>query len=365
MLALRVAAAGRAVALASVLLGAALPAAGCRAPDAGLPPEVAVEVPADGEVVVLVETPRYLTGPLLRMFSDQTGITVRATYREEAPDGFMDKVRAEAAAGRADLFIGNGSLEAVGLARADLLTAFRPAGARPVPPQYRDRLFRWIGFAADPRVILFNHDLIERAAAPQSLDDLVRGPWAGKGAIARPVAGASAFQAAALFARWGDERGLEFYRQVAAAGNRLVETDGEVRRLVTEGEVPWGVANLDQGICAKRQAEPITIFFPDRMAYGAVVVPHVVALLRGAPNAAQARGLLGYLFATEVAWAVGKNDCALISLLPVAAMGIEKPEWVPFLGALNVLLVDNDQAFDARARHAAFLSGLGAMPSAP
>jgi len=352
-------------ATALLLLGAALLPGGCTDREAGLPPEEAVEVPGDGEVVVYVDTPRYLTGPILKMFSEQTGVTVKPVYREEAPDGFLDRVRAEAEAGRADLYLGNGTLGAVGLARAGLLEPFRPAGARPVPPQYRDRAFLWTGYAVNPRVIVFNHDLIEKSQAPQSLDELIHGPWAGKGAMARPTAGPSAFQAAALLARWGDERGVDFYRRVAEAGNRLVEGDGEVRRLVTAGDVPWGVLNLDQGICAKRQADPLTIFFPDRMAYGAVVVPHVVALLRGAPHPAQARGLYAYLFATEVAWAVGQNDCAMMSLLPIAAMGIQKPDWVPLLGALNVLLVDNEVAFDAFARQRDFLSGLGVPPSVP
>jgi iron(III) transport system substrate-binding protein len=351
---------------APLLLAIALACAGCGAGGPGgpaLPPEESVEVPGSGEVVVFVETPRYLAGPLLKMFSDQTGITVHPVYREADPEGFFEKVRTEAAAGRADLFLGTGTLEVVSLARAGLAMPFRPAGARPVPSQYRDRDFRWTGYAVNPRVIVFNQDRIDRKEAPQSLDDLISGPWAGKAAVARPTGGPAAFQAAALISRWGDERGLGFYRKIAEAGNRLVETDGEVRRLVTAGEVPWGVVNLDQGICAKRQAEPITIFFPDRMGYGAVVVPEVVALLKDAPHLAQARGLYAYLFATEVAWAVGQNDCALMSLLPIAAMGIKKPDWVPLLGALNVLTLDNDAVYDTWMRHQSFLATLGAPPS--
>jgi len=320
-------------------------------------------VPAGGEVVVWVEAPRYLAAPVLTMFAAQTGVIVRATYREDSPDRFLDRVRDEAAAGRADLFWGASSLPAVGLARAGLAVPFRPSGARPIPSQYHDRLFRWIGFAVDPRVIIFNHDIVNRDEAPLSVDDLTGGPWAGKAAVARAAEGPAAFQAAALFARRGDESGRRFYEAIAGAGNRVVATDGEVRRLVVAGEVPWGIVDLDQAICAKRQAEPISIYFPDRVGPGAVIVPHTAVLLRGAPHPDQARGLFAYMFATETAWQVGQNDCALMSLLPVVAMGIPKPEWVPLLGAVNVMPVDNEAVYDAWVRNAAFLAAWGAPPS--
>jgi iron(III) transport system substrate-binding protein len=293
------------------------------------------------------------------MFSDQSGIKVQATYREETGEGFLDKVREEAAAGRADLFWGASSLSAVGLARAGLATPFRPVGARPIPSQYHDPGFRWIGFAANPRVIIYNQDQVSREDAPQSIESLVDGRWAGKGAMARIGEGPSAFAAAALFARWGDERARTFFEKVLAAGNRIAAGEDEVRQDVAAGRAAWGVVDLDQAICAKRQAEPVNIFFPDRIGMGAVVTPHTAVLLRGAPNPAQARGLFGYLFATETAWEIGQNDCAMLSLLPVVALGVPKPEWVPVLGALNILSVDNEQVFDAWTRNSGYLSSWG------
>jgi len=337
----------------------------CGGPGPSIPPEETVTVPAGGEVVVWVEAPRYLAAPVLSMFSEQTGIVVKATYREDAPDRFLERVRTEAGAGKADLFWASSSLSAVGLARADLAVPFRPSGARPIPSQYHDRQFRWIGFAVDPRVIIFNNTMVNRDEAPQSMDDLTEGRWAGKAAVARAAEGPAAFQAAAIMARRGDESGRRFYEAITGAGNRVVATDGDVRRLVVAGEVAWGIVNLDQAICAKRQADPVGIFFPDRVGPGAVLVPHTVTLLRGAPNPAQARGLFGYLFATETAWQVGQNDCAMMSLLPVVAMGIPKPDWVPVLGAVNIMSIDNEAVYDAWVRNASFLAAWGGAPSEP
>ena len=337
--------------------------AACGAPGPLIPAEESVTVPAGGEVVVWVEAPRYLAAPVLTMFSEQTGIVVKATYRETAPERFLERVRDEAEAGKADFFWGSSALSAVGLARANLAVPFRPSGARPIPSQYYDRQFRWIGFAVNPRVIIYNNDIVDRVEAPQSVDELTEGRWAGKAAVARAAEGPAAFQAAAILARRGDESGRRFYEMIVASGNRVVATDGDVRRLVVAGEVAWGIVNLDQAICAKREADPVNISFPDRIGAGAVLVPHTATLLRGGPNPAQARGLLAYLFTKESAWQVGMNECALMSLLPVAAMGIPKPEWVPVLGAVNIMPIDNEAVYDAWVRNAAFLATWGAAPS--
>jgi iron(III) transport system substrate-binding protein len=343
------------------LTGLVLLGCGPRAPEA--PPEEAVKVPGSGTVVVYVEAPRYLAGPVLKTFSDQSGITVEAHYREQEGPAFFETLKSEATAGKADVFWGVSPLSAVALTRAGLTVPFRPAGARPVPGQYRDAGYRWIGFVANPRIIVFNQNQVTRENAPQSLDDLTTGRWAGKAVLPRIAEGPAAFQAAALFARRGEDRAREFFDRIRATGNRIVDSEAEVRRLVAAGESDWGVMGLDQAICAKRQADPLHIFFPDRMGLGAVAVPHVEAVLRGAPHPDQAKGLAGYLFSTEAAWQFGQNDCALLSLLPIVEMGIPKPDWVPLLGGVNILPVDNDLAYDAFVKNASYFASWGAPPA--
>ena len=73
------------------------------------------------------------------------------------------------------------------------------------------------------------------------------------------------------------------------------------------------------------------------------------------PHPAQAKGLFGYLFATESAWLVGQNDCALISLL----QDIPRPEWVPALGSLNVARIDPEAAWRIFRSNTGYLSAWG------
>src|SRR5262245_28568993 len=164
------------------------------------PPEETVKVPGQGTVVVYVEAPRRIAGPVLKTFSEQTGIEVAATYRENLGERFLPTLKSRAEQGEVDLFWGETPLSAFGIVEAGLAVPFRPAGARPVPEQYRDREFRWIGFAVNPRVIIYNSNRLTREQAPTQTTDLSRPPWAGKGALSRLSSGPSAYHAAAILA---------------------------------------------------------------------------------------------------------------------------------------------------------------------
>lgn len=342
-----------------IALGVLLWGCGPMAPE--LPPEEVVTVPGEGTVVVYVEAARSIAGPVLRTFEEQTGIMVTATYRESLGDRFLPVLKEEAAKGKVDFFWGATPLSALDLAGDGLAVPFRPAGARPVPAQYRDRQFRFIGFAANPRVFIYNSDRLKQEDAPAETSDLVRAPWAGHGAMPRIASGGSAFHAAALFALWGPAHARSFFEALRSGGTRIVEDDRAVRRLVASGEALWGMVGLDEAICAKREAEPINILFPDRMGMGTVVPPQVAVLLRGAPHPAQARGLFGYLFATEGAWLLGQNDCPLITFVP----GVPKPDWIPALASFNVALLDPEAAARAYLEHGKYLASWGAAGGAP
>lgn len=339
--------------LAPVAWAAALCACGGSA--SNLPPEEVVKVPGQGKVVVYVEPSRRIAGPVLKTFQEQTGIEVQATYRETLGDRFLPVLKEQAGRGAVDLFWGESPLSAYEIVEAGLAVPFRPAGSRPVPGQYRDREFRWVGFAVNPRVIIYNSTRLKKEEAPTETSDLTRPPWAGKGAMPRIARGPAAFQAAALFTIWGEKRAREFFEALRQDGTRIVDDDRAVRQLVASGGAEWGMIGLDQAICAKREAEPVNILFPDRLGLGAIVPPHLALLLHDPPDGAQAKGLFGYLFATESAWALGQNDCALVTLLP----DVPRPDWVPAAGAFNIAQVDPEVAWKTYQEHAAYFTSWG------
>ena len=328
--------------LASILLS------GCVFERTPLPPEESVVVPAEGTVVIYVEVPRRTAAPILSTFTHQSKVEVEAIYRENLGEDFIPQLKREAAAGRVDLFWGASPLSAMELVDSGLVQPFRPAGARPVPFQYRDPQFRWVGFAVNPRVILYNTDRVEREDAPRSIWDMARPPWGGRGAYPSIAWGAAAFHAATVTSIWGEERARAFFEEVRTNGTLLVKDDAAVRQAVSSGQVEWGVLAMDEAVCANRDGEPVHIFFPDRFNLGAIVTPQVAVLLRDAPNPAQAKGAFAYLFSTEAAWQMGQFDCALITLIP----NIPRPDWVPSLAVFNVTQLDNAAVFEAYRSHA-------------
>src|SRR3989454_11170297 len=106
---------------------------------AGLPPEEVVKVPGQGTVVVYVEAPRRIAGPVLKTFEEQTGIEVNATYRENLGDQFLSTLKSQAERGAVDVFWGETPLSAYEIVDAGLAAPFRPAGARPGAGAYPDR----------------------------------------------------------------------------------------------------------------------------------------------------------------------------------------------------------------------------------
>jgi iron(III) transport system substrate-binding protein len=316
-------------------------------------------------VVVYVDAPRRIAGPLLKTFEEQSGITVQPRYRQQLGEEFEATLLSEAAAGRVDLVWAESPVGVCGLLEAGLAQPFRPLGARPVLRLYRDQDYRWIGFAANPRVILYNSDLVERGRAPASIHDMVRGEWAGKGVLPRPHRGGAAYQAASLYAVWGAERAREFFDRVLRNGTRIVEDDAAARRLIASGGAAWGFVGLDEAICAKREAEPVQIVYPDRVSSpGTAMPPQLAMLVRSAPNPDQAKGLFGWMFTPEAGFVFGTHDCAMIALIPDAP----KHEWVPALSTFNILPVDGGAVCKAWGEQAAYLEAWGrgaAQPAAP
>src|SRR5215831_5517527 len=147
---------------------------GCGASGPPIPEEEVVKVPGGGKVIVFVDAPRYLAGPILKMFTSQSGVTVEATYREEVDD-FDRKFEQAIASRSADVLWAASPLPAIALERADRLIPFRPAGARPIPGQYHERAYRWIGFAANPRVIVTHDTGTVPERAPAAIEDLTEG----------------------------------------------------------------------------------------------------------------------------------------------------------------------------------------------
>ncbi len=259
---------------------------------------------------------------------------------------------AERANPQADVFWSNDPVRPIVLQRKGVLTAYRSPNRERIPPQYRDAEGYWTGFSARARVIVYHRQLVTSGAAPHSVLDLTAPAWKGQVAFANPLFGTSTMHAAALFTIWGEGRAKAFFEQMKQNGVRVATSNGEVRDLVAAGEVAWGFTDTDDAHVAVTEQKPVEVVYPDQDGSGTLIMPNMVAMLKGGPHPGPAKQLIDYLLSAEVEEQLAASPAAQMPLGP----GVKTPEWVPALGSLKGMDVDYPKIAETLEQIQPFLS---------
>ncbi|MCC5785358.1 MAG: extracellular solute-binding protein [Phycisphaerales bacterium] len=187
---------------------------------------------------------RQLVAPVFESFERETGIRVRVRYGGTAELAAL--LLEEGARTPADVFFAQ---DAGALAAVERAGRFRPLPEslrRTVDPRFVSRASEtgggWVGVTGRARAIVYNTDLVDPAALPQTLEEVLGGEWAGK--VGYPPSNAS-FQAmvSAMRARDGDEKTIEWLRALRASGAKTYANNTETVRAVASGEVAIGLVN--------------------------------------------------------------------------------------------------------------------------
>jgi iron(III) transport system substrate-binding protein len=293
------------------------------------------------DVVLYCALDQVFSEQLVREFEAQTGLSVRAEFDIEAQKtvGLVSRIREEAARPRCDVFWNNEIAHTVSLAEDGLLAAYDSPSAAGIPAGFRDPQGRWTGFAARARVFIVNTELADPAQIG-SFDDLLDPRWAGKVCMARPLTGTTLTHVTALYTAWGEERTRAWLQRATAADSPLsfVQSNGQVMRLVSEGQMAWGLTDTDDLNVALQKGAPVTAVFPDQGAdaQGTLVIPNTVAILKDAPHPEAARRLVDFILSREVEARLAASDSAQI---PVRD-DVPRPEHVRSAAELTVLAVD-------------------------
>lgn len=252
------------------------------------------------EVVVYSSVDRVFAEPVLQKFEAQSKIRVRAVFdtEETKSTGVLNRLIAEANQPQADVFWSGDPMRPFQLIRRGLVQTYSPSSATPLPAYAKDSSGNWTGVSARARVLLVNTDLID-GDAPRSIRDLADPRWKNRAAIANPLFGTTTMHVAALFAVWGDTETKRFLDAIKENGVRIAASNGEVKRLVSSGEVAWGVTDTDDANEAAASGAPVRIVFPDQDQLGTLVMPTSVVVIRGARHVDEAHKLVDFLIAAE------------------------------------------------------------------
>ena len=289
------------------------------------------------EVVVYSSVDRVFAEPVLRQFEKNARIRVRAVFdtEETKSTGVLNRIIAEGKQPQADVFWSGDPMRPYQLIRRGLVEPYTARSAAALPSHAKGR--EWTGVAARARVLLVNTEQV-LSNPPTSISDLASPRWKNRVAMANPLFGTTTMHVAALFSIWGDAEAQHFLDSVKANGVRIAASNGEVKRLVSGGEVAWGVTDTDDANEALASGAPVRIVFPDQETFGTLVMPTSVVVIRGARHKQAAQALVEYLASAETEKYLAEHG-AHLPLQPDVA----PPQGLPSAGKLRAMEVDYGQ----------------------
>lgn len=257
--------------------------------------------PTKPEVVVYTSVDQVFSEPVFRRFEADTGVRVRSVFdtEETKSTGILNRLIAERANPQADVFWSGDPVRPFLLVSRGLVEPYTPTSAAGIPPAFKSAQGHWTGSAARARVLLVNRERLAGRPAPRSVRDLADSRWRGQAAIANPLYGTTTMHVAAWFATWGDAEAMRFLDALKANDVRIASSNGEVKRLVSSGEVVFGLTDTDDAFDAVKSGAPVDIVYPDQDADGTLVMPTSVVLIRGAPHPEASRRLADYLVSPQ------------------------------------------------------------------
>lgn len=289
------------------------------------------------EVVAYTSVDQVFSEPIFRLFEEATGIRVRAVFdtEETKSTGIVNRLIAEGASPQADVFWSGDPVRPFLLIRRGLVEPYISPQAAGIPGAFKATDGTWTGFAARARVLLVNKAGIGNRPMPASVRDLADQGWKSQTSMANPLFGTTTIHVAALFAVMGDSEARAFFEALRSNEVRLASSNGEVKRLVSSGEVAFGLTDTDDASEAVQGRDDLEAVYPDQDGIGTLVLPTAVVLLARSPNADAGRRLIDFLLSADV-----ERRLALSGAHMPLRPGVPVPPGVKPLAAVHAMSVD-------------------------
>jgi iron(III) transport system substrate-binding protein len=312
------------------------------------------------EVTVYCAHDREFAEPMLEKFKQDTGIQVAVSYDSEANKavGLYEALLQEAPRPRCDVHWNNEILATIRLQQKGILAPYASPAAVPFPPRFKAQDHTWTAFAARSRILIVNTDKVKDDAMPRGLWELTKPEWKGKIAMAKPLFGTTATQAACLFQVWGAAQAEDFYRKLHANDIELVPGNKQVAMAVGAGQYAIGLTDTDDAFGEIDAGRPVKIIYPDADAppdskRGVLFIPNTVAMIKNCPHPEEAKKLIDYLLSPAVEAALAKSESRQIPLNP--DVNIDLPTGLRTPQTVTTLPVDFAAAAEAWNASQAFL----------
>jgi len=251
------------------------------------------------EVVLYTSVDEPIARPIVDAFQKQTGIKIRLVSDTEASKsvGLAERLRAEKSNPRCDVWWSNEIFLTINLANEGLLAKYESPGDSEIPRQFRDPEHRFTCNGLRARMIVTADGREPLTRIEQLIDPSLK----GKIAIARPTAGTTGGQVAALYSLWGDAKADEFFTKLHANDCKLLGGNSVVAESVGNGTILAGLTDNDDAAAAQREGGKLVAKPLDQdNSMGTLAIPTSIALVSGSKNEVAAKKLIDYLASKQV-----------------------------------------------------------------
>jgi len=216
----------------------------------------------------------------------------------------VDKVRAWKGKPDADVFLGAGAPAFEVLEKEGFIVPYKPKDWDKVPDKWggmkvKDEKFMWACFAPWIVTNLYNERVLRalKLPAPKTWKDLLNPIYRESIVQTLPYASGTQHEVIEIHLQsFGEKEGWAYNRLLAAQLARFSTGSVDTTHMVSRGEVPIGIAQPQMNaMSARADGYPVRDLLPDKT----ILVPEAVGLLKNAPNEANGKIFLDWLFSME------------------------------------------------------------------
>jgi iron(III) transport system substrate-binding protein len=307
---------------------------------------------SDRRVVVSCAQDRDFATGFFADFEKLHGLTVAPKFDTEANKsvGLAAELVAEKDRPRCDVHWNNEILATIRLARQGIYERYESRQSAGFPAWSKASDGTWQAFAARARVLIVNTQLVPEVERPKSILELTDPKWKGKVAIAKPLYGTTATQAACLFESLGPDTAKAFFRGLKANDVNVVAGNKQVAVEVAAGRFAIGLTDTDDALIELDAGKPVAVIFPDRDGHpahpklGVLFIPNTVAIVKKCPNLAGAQKMIDFLLRPESEAALATAGGFQIPLNPNDDVKLHKALVTP--SQVKTMAVDFEKAAD-------------------
>ena len=250
-------------------------------------------------LVVYSPAPEGMLSMIIQEFQDRTGVKVELI---QAGSGeLFTRIESESGNPLADIMFGGGAEAAESY--KEYLMPYESTEVAQIAEAYRSKDYSWTGAFVSPTVIMYNKNLVPAGEIPAGWADFGMEKWKGKIAFADPASSGSSYTTLtillAAMAEGDGDNGWDFIRSyVSTLDGNILSSSSAPHKGTADGEYAMCITQ-EQAVLnyTMAGAEHIGIVYP---AEGTGAIPSTIAIVKGAPNEANAKKFVDFVLSAEV-----------------------------------------------------------------